>query len=298
MSRNDVNRFYASLSGRARVKLYAAIFFLLAPVGLLASWRPHEERTPWTIAAHVVLSGLGGVGAAAAFIHNLRFLLVVVPVHGLSYMMLERFNPSLPGAIGAVGIGLIALGYIFFISFVSGEGVSKLMFQTEIALAQDIHRDLVPAINFTGARFALYGRSMPSSAVGGDLIDEDRAAYANAGHLPLLRYDARSGRVERLPESGLPLGAGVRPRGNVTVPYEWHAFEFLAGDLLILLTDGLTEVRDRAGEELGLDPFEALVLRDPQAPLSTLCERISFAARNHGSQVDDQTVLLVRRLGS
>lgn len=47
---------------------------------------------------------------------------------------------------------------------------------------------------------------------------------------------------------------------------------------------------------LGLQPLEALVLQEPRAPPSTLYERIGMAARGFGSQVDDQTVLLVRRL--
>ena len=283
LSRDNFDGYFASLSTRSRIKLYAAIFFLLAPVGILASARPADDRPLAVIVAHAALSGLAGVGGAAAFIHNLRWLFVVVPVHLVSFLTLERFDPSPPGTVGAVAIALIGLGYGFFISFVSGEGVAKLRLQTEIGLAQKIHRELVPPISTLGARLELYGRSTPSSAVGGDLldviecggrtvlcvadvaghgvpagvvlgmvkaavrtqllcaegdgpllpevdrvlggilrpgmfvtcvsvaIDEATSSYENAGHLPLLRYDARSRKIERLARSGLPLAVGLQP---------------------------------------------------------------------------------------
>ena len=41
----------------------------------------------------------------------------------------------------------------------------------EIELAGDIHRHLVPAIATTADRFEFHGMSLPSQAVGGDLVD-------------------------------------------------------------------------------------------------------------------------------
>lgn len=363
----EVDRFFAALSARSRLKLYAAIFFLLAPIGLLATARIGDDRPPWALAGHVLLAGLAAVGWAAAFIHRLRLLFVVIPLHMAGYFLLERFDPSVPGPAGVLGIAFIGLGYVFFIGFISGEGVSKLRLQTEIALAQAIHRDLVPPIALTARGLDLFGRSSPSSAMGGDLLDvierdrravacvadvsghgvpagvvmgmvksalrtrllggdgegpllgdldrvlagmlrpgmfvtclvvaveEDSARYVNAGHLPLLRFDARSGRIERLAESGLPLGTGLSPREPGPPALPWRRFEFLPGDLLVLLTDGITEVFDTAGNQLGLEPIEAIVRSDPQAPLPAICDAIERAARAHGPQADDQTVLLVRR---
>lgn len=53
---------------------------------------------------------------------------------------------------------------------------------------------------------------------------------------------------------------------------------------------------DPAGNEFGLEPIEAIILKDPTAPLSTLYGRIEQAAHACGPQVDDQTLLLVRRV--
>jgi len=57
-STGEIDRFYASLSRGARFKLYAGVFFLFAPVGLLSSLRFDDHRSPWIIAAHLALSGL------------------------------------------------------------------------------------------------------------------------------------------------------------------------------------------------------------------------------------------------
>src|SRR5262245_22790720 len=309
---SEIDRFYGSLSHRARLRLFAAIFCLFAPVGLLASSRFGDGRPPWLLAAHLVVSGLSAAGWAATFIYNYRLVFVVLPMHVAAFWVLERVDHHPPGPLGLVLITLIAAGYILFIRLLGGEGVAKLKLQTEMTLAQRIHRDLVPAIAQEGPRFEIAGRSRPSSAMGGDLLDVverdgvtvlcvadvaghgvpagvvlamvkaafrtrlqsgdlgttllsdmDRVlqgmlrpgmfvtclavrleasttSYVNAGHLPLLRYDAGSGTLERLGESGLPLGAGVTPREAGALQYPWRPFPFRRGDLLLLVTDGFT----------------------------------------------------------
>jgi serine phosphatase RsbU (regulator of sigma subunit) len=72
---------------------------------------------------------------------------------------------------------------------------------------------------------------------------------------------------------------------------------FKTGDIVVLLTDGLTEVVDEDGEELGLELLEDLLLNHSRAPLSELYARMVASAARHGVQLDDQTVLLARRTG-
>lgn len=249
LSRDNFDGYFASLSTRSRIKLYAAIFFLLAPVGVLASARLADDRPLGVIVAHAALSGLAAVGGAAAFIHNLRWLFVVVPIHLVSFLTLERFDPSPPGTVGAVAIALIGLGYGCFISFVSGEGVAKLRLQTEIGLAQhvaDVAGHGVPAGVVLGMVKAAVrtrllcaegdGPLLPEvdRVLGGILrpgmfvtcvsvaIDEATSSYENAGHLPLLRYDARSRKIERLARSGLPLAVGLQPHSPLILEMQQH----------------------------------------------------------------------------
>lgn len=72
----------------------------------------------------------------------------------------------------AVGIWFSAtLGFRLLLSFVTTEGVASVRMQTELSLAHDIQTTLVPALSFKSARFEVYGKSIPSTEMGGDLID-------------------------------------------------------------------------------------------------------------------------------
>jgi len=60
------------------------------------------------------------------------------------------------------------------------------------------------------------------------------------------------------------------------------------------LTDGITEVRNAAGEMFGLERVEEIVGRMPDAPLAGIYQAIMDSARGFGEQRDDQTLLIVR----
>jgi len=120
------------------------------------------------------------------------------------------------------------------------------------------------------------------------LASPDEATYALAGHLPVLHLHAASRTVERLSHGEMALGilAGqTYPESHVPVE---------GGDVLALVTDGLTEVEDRQGRELGLEGIEAALQTDGHRSLDDLLQAILAAARAHGPQRDDQTVMLVR----
>ena len=51
------------------------------------------------------------------------------------------------------------------------EGLDNVRMQTELSLAHGIQATLVPPISFQNATFEIYGKSMPSAEMGGDLID-------------------------------------------------------------------------------------------------------------------------------
>jgi Stage II sporulation protein E (SpoIIE) len=72
-----------------------------------------------------------------------------------------------------------------------------------------------------------------------------------------------------------------------------HA-EIDRGDVLAVLTDGLTETMDPKDRELGLGPIEAALAAHAAEPLPELYEQLLGVARAHGPQQDDRTLLLVR----
>jgi serine phosphatase RsbU (regulator of sigma subunit) len=110
---------------------------------------------------------------------------------------------------------------------------------------------------------------------------------AVAGHLPILR--ARAGAVGEITAPQLALGM-----------FEEAAFtstrvECREGDVLALLTDGLVEVFDSAGRELGLEWAKAALAAVADRSLREIAGHLLSGARNHGAQLDDQSLLLIRR---
>jgi anti-sigma regulatory factor (Ser/Thr protein kinase) len=112
-----------------------------------------------------------------------------------------------------------------------------------------------------------------------------RCTIANAGHIPpVLVHRDGSSRLLRIP-SGAPIGVG----GVAFETAEIHTEE---GDLLVLCTDGLVEVR---GQDIGLG-LAALCkgVADADQPLEEVCETL---LRNLNTEDrEDDVALLIARL--
>jgi sigma-B regulation protein RsbU (phosphoserine phosphatase) len=229
-------------------------------------------------------------------------------------------------------------------------------------LAAEVHQALVPVVSRRIGGFEIYGASVPSGQVGGDLVDViDRdhewlayvgdvsghgvpagmimamvksaarmgnvqgegisafladlnrvllsvsapnvfvtfacltssdhgcVRFALAGHLPVLHYRKQLQTVEERLVANLPLAIVPDAR------FDAAAIECETGDVLAVLTDGLTESADRKGHELGLEPLKALLLQCAGQSLEQIAGALRNRSLEQGKQLDDQTVLLVRR---
>jgi hypothetical protein len=130
-----------------------------------------------------VLVGTGAAALRAAAIKRIRlvpllFLLVVV-TGWLGYWASHVSTPlPVPVAVhrrvlfDAIGILVgISFGARFLLIFAGTEGVASVRMQTELSLAHGIQATLVPTVSFQNTSFELYGKSIPSTEMGGDLID-------------------------------------------------------------------------------------------------------------------------------
>lgn len=181
MARNDSSRqFFSSLSIWSRARLYLAVFCIFGSMGsiyCMAMARP----IPWYgVVTWFIFTGIVAVGWAYSFTMNVKFLFVVIPFSIFAPPIFRSWFYYLPGMIPISGyqerlavltIGMLVLGYVLFISFISTEGTRTMRLQTEIRLAQQIHSRLVPPIDRKIGRYEFYGRSDSSSEVGGDLLD-------------------------------------------------------------------------------------------------------------------------------
>jgi hypothetical protein len=111
---------------------------------------------------------------------------------------------------------------------------------------------------------------------------------AVAGHLPILRV--RDGQVDEVTTPQIAVGM-LEGTTFTSAPVDCRP-----GDVLALLTDGLVEVFDGGQQELGLDWAKGVLASSGGGdPLSAIADRLLAGARAHGAQMDDQTVLLIRR---
>jgi serine phosphatase RsbU (regulator of sigma subunit) len=63
-----------------------------------------------------------------------------------------------------------------------------------------------------------------------------------------------------------------------------------------MLTDGISEVPNAKDEDFGLARLEQLLVQNATRPLQQLSEFIMNEVKHHGTQQDDQTLLLLRVL--
>lgn len=114
--------------------------------------------------------------------------------------------------------------------------------------------------------------------------------FVAAGHPPLLHFHAASGEVSQVGLENFPLG--LFPGSN----FRWAEVRAGAGDVLALYTDGLEEIFNGRGGEFGLEGLGTALRQNARRPLAEVAGALVGAARAHGAQTDDQTVLLVRTL--
>ncbi len=125
---------------------------------------------------------------------------------------------------------------------------------------------------------------------------DGRLELANAGAPdPYLVRPGQPPRPLSVPGPRLPLG--VRPE----VAYASRTAELAVDEGLLLLTDGLPEARDAAGEPLGYQALESMLAREPAAgsPASWLAGLFDSVQRRTGRLPEDDwtAAMLVPRAG-
>jgi len=368
-------RRYGSIAALARVlptrqliPFWLAIGLTFAAFGFLMDVMARGQTPPLTMALNVFFTAVVTMGLVWTRMTGRRRTFVAIAVAYSLYTIVRGAIPRLPVVppgrllLDSVGAMLTLMGgYLLFIYFINSSASRYLRARTEIELASNIHRVLVPPIDRRIGDVDFYGWSFASGEVGGDLVDvaEHEGAWLGyvadvSGHgvasgvvmgmfKSALRARMMSGEglaalLDDLNQILMPLKpaasfitvAGVRGWGTriecavaghhpvlrvrgsqvdeITPPqlavgmftdakYEAQAVDWQPGDLLALVTDGLLEVFDAQNRELGLSWARQVLAAHSDRPLAEIAERLLSGARAHGPQLDDQTLLLIRRVG-
>jgi|KBSMisStaDraftv2_1062788.scaffolds.fasta_scaffold117147_3 hypothetical protein len=373
-------KLWHSANRSSKALLLAAVFCLFASIGLLGDITGLGHASLLQLALWTIF----GAAMAACYLVVIMTRIVWLPLLILlqvgGSLLIDRLPAAKPilapgpatealrkrltiNAMGAVAC--ISVSYTLFLVFITRSGKEFVELDTELHLARDIHRALVPRIETRIGGFDFLGVSSPSGEVGGDLVDvvehdgepewtaylvdvsghgvpsgvlmgmvksavrmalttptplepmlsglndvlyeisqpqmfatfaalrpagPGRIAYTLAGHLPILCWRAATDVVEELAVSQVPLG--MLP-GRDYIAAETSC---ASGDVFLVLTDGLTEVFDRFDREFGMEGVRATFAANAQSPLPQLEEALLTASRSHGTQLDDQSLILIRVL--
>lgn len=262
------------------------------------------------------------------------------------------------------GFGILAvviIGYMFLVDFTLNEGIRHIEYKTEISLAKEMHETLVPELKLDTKQYSIYGKSIPTTEVGGDIIDvhpmdntltcyigdvsghgvaagvmmsmfktamhmgfsrgeslEDLLNHSNAvlaqlkkptmflttasmrmnatyqieyivaGHLPILHYDQSQNTIHELSSGHMPLSINARYN------YRSKSVSVSPGDLIVLATDGLTEIMDENNEEYGIEQLIHTIISVQNKTPEHIFQTLLNSAQSHGKQFDDQTLLVIK----
>jgi len=123
------------------------------------------------------------------------------------------------------------------------------------------------------------------------LHENGEAHLINAGHNPIVRV--REGQVELLEARTLPMGI------MQDVSYEETKFQLHPMDTLVIYTDGVTEARNPAGEEFGLERLTNAVKKCWNVSAEEMMRRIEDELKlfcGDTPQHDDSTLVVVKYL--
>ena len=175
--------YWQALPMRSIGRLLAPAFILSCGFGfaidlLLLNYRPLARGFFWP-----VYSGTLATVTLAARMKRLRRLVPVLLLTTLAGLWLGvriSFHSPAPPDVEALNrrvvfdaIGILVgtiLGYRLLVDFIRTEGVATVRMQTELALAHGIQATLVPTLSFRVGRFEAYGKSIPSTEMGGCLL--------------------------------------------------------------------------------------------------------------------------------
>lgn len=180
---NPLRKVLAGTSVAERLLFSGAIFSAFAGLGIITDVMSGGSQPARLLLVNVLFAGSIAIAYAWTAVLDVRMMVIPFAVHYLYaawFVDLIPVGPPLSdwtdrqARLRLDGLGLACatvLSYIGFLTFIRRTGVRQVAARTEIALARDIHRVLVPPLSLRLGDVEFCGRSLPSGDVGGDLMD-------------------------------------------------------------------------------------------------------------------------------
>jgi sigma-B regulation protein RsbU (phosphoserine phosphatase) len=184
----------------------------------------------------------------------------------------------------------------FVVGDVTGKGVSAALLMTHLhATFRALVYQGLPLEQVVARASRLFCESSLTTHFAtmacGKADEKGGVELGSAGHDPALIVRGR--KVERFGATGLPLGMFCDEQFSIQKTL------LNSGEYILLYTDGLTESRNPAGEEYGIERLvDALKANRARTPQETITSCIADAEtfRSGAQSGDDLTVMAIRRL--
>ena len=173
--------YWRNLNVRRGWKLLVAAFLTFSSLGFLMDLMAIGLLPRWEAFFFAVFQGLMAVVYLLLTIRRPKLIVVAVMFQVLVSVTLvpltavqHRLDESLRMRIlvdAGIIIAVLVAGYQFFLRYIGDEGLQNVRLQTELAFAHAIQKTLVPPLAVVTPSLEVFGKSIPSEMVGGDLID-------------------------------------------------------------------------------------------------------------------------------
>ena len=167
--------------------LLAAVFLTFSSVAFVSDLAEPRPSPYWWVMVYAANTGVVAVGYALISTRFVRAWPVAIAANLLTIVALPRILPLYSSKVAPdtpvvalhqrhvldawLVFAVLFLGYVLFFTFVSMEGTKYFRLRAEVELAERVQAELVPPLHLNAGDLEICGKSIPSSTVGGDLVD-------------------------------------------------------------------------------------------------------------------------------
>lgn len=182
---------------------------------------------------------------------------------------------------------------------VSGKGASAAFYMAELkGVINHLHRMILsPAALISECHFSLKDTFDRVTFITMNMahfhIPGKKFVLARAGHTPAIYFNALEKKCIELHPGGIAIGLGNFSRGKL----DEVEMSYNPGDILILFSDGLTEIMNESEEMLGINQLKQIILRNHHLSAAEIKKIIlDFSIEFSGTDVkrDDLTFILLK----
>ena len=239
-----------------------------------------------------------------------RLVRDLITAREIQMSLLPDKNPQLPGvdiagrSIPAFEVGgdyydFVPLGdnrLAIALGDVSGKGIpaALLMSNIQAALRSQASTSPLPKSCITHVNSLIHSCTSPEKFVTlfYGIFDANNKSfqYTNAGHNPPILLDPL-GAYSTLDRGGIVIGAVSQ------FPYEEDSIDLKTGHILVMYSDGITEIQDENEEQFGEERMMQIVREHADLTAAEISERIidrvhAFSSKN--PQQDDMTLIVLK----